>query len=145
MKKIISISHPNYLEFIFTGNLTYQNSIELIEMAFAECQNKNIKKALLDIHNAKRDLKEFDRYKIGIKASELFQRPYRLLVIERKKRINKFAENTAVNRGAEMLVTDDKEGGLAWLLSKKCNYNALPREGLENVIDFLREIRQETT
>ena len=58
---------------------------------------------------------EFDRFVSGLMVSELLPPPYKTAVVYRAEAINKFAENTARNRGASFYVCADKDEALAWL------------------------------
>jgi hypothetical protein len=56
------------------------------------------------------------RFYSGLKVAEVFKANYRVAVFLQKERINKFAENVAVNRGANFKVLDSKDEALDWLL-----------------------------
>jgi hypothetical protein len=110
------LKHEKYLEVIFTGERSFAALSDSIEQVYKECQKNNINKILVDISRAKGHWEEFDRFKIGEKISQLYKWHYKILTVEKENKINKFVENTAVNRGVNLLVTHDKKEGLDWLL-----------------------------
>lgn len=119
MKTLIeNICHKDFAEFTFTGERTYEAFGKLIEIGFTKCQKKNIINILLDVSGANGEWEEFDRFRVGEKISHYYQPPYKIAVIEKKERINKFVEDTAYNRGVSILVTDDRSAALNWLLSE---------------------------
>lgn len=108
--------HPEYLDVIFTGQRSSAALSNLIDEVYKECQKNNLKRILIDLSGAKGELKGFGRFEVGKKVSQVFNYLYKIVAIEKEERINKLAENTAVNRGANLLVTSDREKGLDWLM-----------------------------
>jgi hypothetical protein len=111
--------HRDYLEVSFFDESTFSNLNKLLDQIVKECKKKNHKKVMVDLLNVKGSLSEIDRFKIGEKIAQLFPIPYRMLAIVKEERINRFGENTAVNRGANLHVASNKKDGLDWLLEKK--------------------------
>ena len=118
-KKIKYIQHNEYLEVIFTGERSYEDLNDLMEEVHKKCEKTKIYKVLVDIVNAKGDWKEFDRFQVGRLASQFFGERFKILGVDKKEKINRFAENTAFNRGVNVFVTDDKKEGLDWLIKDK--------------------------
>ena len=110
------IKHDKYLEVIFTGERSYKDLNDLMEKVHSKCEETKIYKVLVDIVNAKGNWKEFDLFWIAKRASQLFTGKYKILGIGQKGKIDKFAEDAAVNRGVNVLLTHDKEANLPWLL-----------------------------
>ncbi len=71
---------------------------------------------LIDAREVQAPRRELDRFFMGEFVAELFGARYRLAILYLADRINKFAENTAVNRGANMLVTAEEDDAVEWLL-----------------------------
>ena len=111
------LKHAEYLEVIFTGKRSFAAFRDLMNNVHKECQKNNLKRILIDVSEAKGEWGAFTRFKVGEKVSEVFKYFYKILAIEKEEKINKFAENTAVNRGANLLVTSDRKKGLEWLLN----------------------------
>ena len=59
-----------------------------------------------------------DRFILGKYVAELFGPHYRIAILYAEQIIDKFGENTAVNRGANVLVTSDDAAALAWLVGR---------------------------
>jgi hypothetical protein len=111
------LKHAEYLEVIFTGERSFAAFRDLINNVHNECQKNNFKRVLIDVSEATGEWGAFTRYQVGEKVSEVFKYFYKILAIEKEEKINKFAENVAVNRGANLLVTADRKKGLEWLLN----------------------------
>ena len=71
---------------------------------------------LVDARRMPPPLSELDRHYAGVAVAEVLGGRFRVAVLFPGEQINKFAENTAVNRGAQMLVTADEAAAMAWLL-----------------------------
>lgn len=111
------IDYQGYSEAVYTGERVFEILSNIIEAGYYRCEKMNIYKILLNMCEAKGHWKELDRFLIGQKASNFFKPPYKILVLEIKEHINKFAENTAYIRGVNIFVTDNKKAGIDWLLS----------------------------
>jgi len=111
--------HREYLEVSFSGESTFSNLNELLDQIAKECEKKNHKKVMVGLLHVKGLLSEMDRFKIGEKIAQLFPIPYRMVSIVKEGKINRFGENTAVNRGANLFVVSNRKDGLDWLLEKK--------------------------
>jgi hypothetical protein len=112
------IRNKEFLEVIFTGERSFAAISHLIDIVYKQCQRNNLRRVLIDVSAAKGKWEDFDRFLAGERVSQVFGYHYKILAIDKEENINKFAENTAVNRGASFLVTPDKEKGLKWLLEK---------------------------
>ena len=110
------LKHTEYLEVVFTGQRSSVALSALIDEVYKQCQRNDFKRILIDLSGAKGELRETGRFEVGKKVSQVFNYLYKILAIEKEERINKLAENTAVNRGANLLVTSDRKKGLDWLL-----------------------------
>jgi hypothetical protein len=104
------------LEVIITGERSFSETIELLQPILGEYEKNNLYKILIDLSEANGEWREFERFQLGERASQIFRPPYRMLGIDNLEKINKFAENTGVNRGAVLFVTNDRTEGLSWLL-----------------------------
>jgi hypothetical protein len=59
---------------------------------------------------------EFDRYLAGKAIAEILGPPFKLAILYPAELINKFVEDTAVGRGADLLVSGDRREALQWLI-----------------------------
>ncbi len=73
-------------------------------------------RVLVDARGVDGPLREFDRFLIGEAVAELLRARFKVAFLYRAENINKFAENTAVNRGANVLIVADEAQALDWLL-----------------------------
>ncbi|MDY6880406.1 MAG: hypothetical protein V2J25_15875 [Desulfatiglans sp.] len=113
--EIIFRKENGHLEAILSGEATYINYSESMVKIHEESLVSSNKSILIDLTKTTGHYNEFDRFKLGEKIASLFGGDYKVVVIDRKERINKFGENTAVNRGALFMVTHDRKVGLDWL------------------------------
>jgi len=116
-EKFEFVDHGKYLEVIFTGERTYEEVVDLIKGSYVKCNETRHKKILVNMLGAKGPWLQIDRFKVGEQVAQLFRGTYRILVVEHEYIINKFAENTAANRGVNIVVTHEKEVYLDWLLA----------------------------
>jgi len=59
---------------------------------------------------------EIHRFMAGEAIAEILPYPFKTAVLCKPEMINKFAETTAVNRGAQLLICGDEGQALGWLL-----------------------------
>ncbi len=57
----------------------------------------------------------FDQYHVGIEIVKTWGPRIKAVVITKPGITNRMTENTAVNRGAKLMVTFDRETALKWL------------------------------
>ena len=60
---------------------------------------------------------EFDRYLVGLAISDLSRKGLKIAILYKPELINRFTENTAVNRGVNLHVFGDEAEALEWLLA----------------------------
>ncbi|MGK7885992.1 MAG: hypothetical protein AB4057_15385 [Crocosphaera sp.] len=78
---------------------------------------KSKKLILLDWFNVSLPEREFYRFLAGEDVANILHYDFKLAVLYPKNFINKFAENVAVNRGANVFVCSNKNEALEWLYS----------------------------
>ncbi len=96
-------------------------------------QLAGLTRILIDAHRVEPPRSGLHRFQMGELIAELFGARYRLAVLSPARVINKFAENTAVNRGAIILVTDDENEALGWLLRDLPEAKATAQKGVIHV------------
>jgi hypothetical protein len=79
------------------------------------CQKDNLNKVLIDINKMTGSPNIFDRYRVGVEIAKTWGPRIRAAVITKPGITNRMTENTAVNRGAKLMVTSDRETALKWL------------------------------
>ena len=108
--------YKTHLHVTYSGKRSFLEFSDLIDKIYEQCRKNQLQNILIDVSRATGDWDDFDRYKIGKKVSQLFESPYKIAAIEKLEKINKFAENTAVNRGTNLLVVSNSNEALKWLL-----------------------------
>lgn len=76
----------------------------------------NQRHILIDWRSVSPPKTEFYRYLIGERIAALLANPLKVVALCKDEKVNKFAENTAVNRGANFRVVATEWEALQWLL-----------------------------
>lgn len=105
------------LRFDCTGLIVFADMARLVE-AVAAASGGVRSLVIIDFRGVEGTFDNFARFRVGELAAEKL-RHCRILSLARPKQINKLAENTAVNRGAQVMTTSDEAEGLAWLRESK--------------------------
>jgi proteasome assembly chaperone (PAC2) family protein len=114
--KFSLVELTTHLRYTCAGIFSPEDFIKLIQTVKSQTQNGK-SKVLVNLILVNSDLGVLDRYSLGvIIAAELPSRS--IAVVAEKSMITKVAENTAVNRGADLFVTHDENEALTWLLSR---------------------------
>ena len=79
-------------------------------------ENTGYTRILVDAFDVSRPEKEFQRYVLGEDLADLFPVRFMIAILYKPELTNRFAENTAVNRGARVRVCDNETDALEWLL-----------------------------
>jgi len=79
------------------------------------CRDENLNKVLIDLRKAEGNPNIFDRYRMGIEIAKTWGTRLKVAIIGRPGVVNRMTENTAINRGAKLMVAFDEETALAWL------------------------------
>ena len=90
-------------------------SISTIHEVADHCRKENLNKVLIDIRKMEGSPSVFDRYQLAIESVKVWGSRIKVAVIARPGIVNRMAENTAVNRGAKLMVTFDVEAAMNWL------------------------------
>lgn len=90
-----------------------RRALTLIE---EQARQARLTRILIDARDVEPPRRELDRFFLGEYVAELFGARYRIAVVYQADRINKFAENTAVNRGANLLVAAEEDSAMKWLM-----------------------------
>lgn len=67
--------------------------------------HKHFTRAIIDIRSVKGDIPFMDRYDLAISIAKTLPYKYKLAVLAERPKITKFAENVAVNNGANFFVS----------------------------------------
>jgi len=106
-----------YITARVSGEWTEDNLKSGIDALAAEARRLGCSRALLDIRDLSRPKSGYDRFVVGEYIAQVWGPPLKLRVaaVAVPDMINKFTEDTAVNRGADFLVTDDMYEAIRWL------------------------------
>jgi hypothetical protein len=89
---------------------------ELIDLVNQRCRQLHYERVLLDMTAVPGEPEYSHRFEIGVYIAQVMPGRPRVAVLARPEGINKFGEDTAVNRGAVLLVTGDRNEAITWLL-----------------------------
>jgi len=87
----------------------------MIDMIRWETELNRLGAAFLDFRGVGGAIPDLDRFFAGERVALVLGGNVRLAVVGRAEMINKLGENTAVNRGARILVTSDESEAFAFL------------------------------
>lgn len=105
-----------FIEFVCSGETSLDGWIELLEIIKTQTLGKETrKKVLIDACGLTGKLEVLQKHMIGQYIAETL-RGIDIAIVAIREEINKVAENTAVNRGAAIYVTHDKNDAIAWLM-----------------------------
>lgn len=106
----------NYLSAVIDGEFDPTAVHEILIQIRDRAQQTGFNRILVDAFALSAPSTDFFRYLVGISVAELLPRPFKVAALYEAKLINKFAENTAVNRGANFQVCGNCDEALGWLL-----------------------------
>ena len=101
-----------------TGQWHYPDLITLVDDIAKECKQRGVRLVLIEAEETFGPIPEFERYQMGKYIAAVCQ-GISIVCILKPQYINKFGENTAVNRGADFMVTGDRMEAQNWLLMRK--------------------------
>lgn len=107
----------NYLEVKITGKWVMDNALKAIEAIRAEADMLNVKHILLDLQDMSYPDSEMTRFYSGMKIASEFNHTYKIAGYAQIEKINRFAENVAVNRGAKFRMFTCETDAVNWLLN----------------------------
>jgi hypothetical protein len=108
-----------YLRVVIHGRYPSATYPEILRSIHDEASKLGLARILVDGFSLSAPPSEMDRFSVGVSIAELFGRRYRIAILYPRELINKFAEDAAVNRGANLLVASEEGAALAWLLDEK--------------------------
>lgn len=113
------IEHPEFLEFIVTGQPTEQDWIDLMQMLVDTIDRLGIGHIFGDISRIEASVDTMVRYRIGVRTGEMFGAGVRIAILGPEEPPNNFWETVATNRGAVVKSGYNRDELLAWLLEGK--------------------------
>ncbi|MCO6431589.1 MAG: STAS/SEC14 domain-containing protein [Deltaproteobacteria bacterium] len=110
------VEDPDYFLIILRGDFDLQGITALLPELLERALRSRSCRVLVDAYKLSAPREEADRFRLGEKIAEAVRGRFKVAVLSRFEHINKFMEDTAVNRGATIFVTNDKDEALEWLL-----------------------------
>ena len=107
-----------YLLATVQGDYDPSAIIEALERLKEKTQQTKHSRIFIDAMNISPPKIEFYRFEVGVAFAERLPNSLQVALLSDPKWINKFMENTAVNRGANLRVFSDKAEALRWLLEE---------------------------
>lgn len=115
--KLVEIE--NYLEVNCSDSLNLQDCMKLVEdIRKYNSVHPEINKILIDLYKTVGNLSIIERHTLGKMIAE-GNKLLKTAVYYRKEEINKLLENTVVNRGGSIFVSDSRDLALKWLLNNE--------------------------
>lgn len=105
-----------YLLIKISGEWTEESMRGDIDAAHNAAVKCNVTKLLFDCRNLSNPKSEMLRFYAGKHLSHVLGYPYKIAAIVNKEMYNKFAENVAKNRGANVKVFFQEMPAVEWLL-----------------------------
>ena len=112
----VFFNRDGYLLAKITLPWTAQNAIQAFDEIKEEVSKQHYKFLLIDFTKWEKPDEEFTRYKTGVYFANIFHAPLKVAGYTKVSAINKFGENTAVNRGAQFRIFGDEQNAIQWLL-----------------------------
>ncbi|MBA2117962.1 hypothetical protein [Bremerella alba] len=113
--RIELIEHPDYLEFVCSGDHVPEDWEDLIKQAHVACQRTGKTRVLIEGMSLDSTLDNMTRYRVGLLVGELFGPEYRIAALMPQEHINYFWETVAHNRGSKVKTASDYAMLMDWL------------------------------
>jgi hypothetical protein len=103
------------VRFDVSGAWNLTDIFALIDRVRQEADAAGLAAVLVDLSAVPGPIPQMERFFAGERVAAVLRHRIRLAVVARAEYIDKFGENTAVNRGARMAVMLSEEHARAWL------------------------------
>ncbi len=114
----LTVAHEirgRFLRVVLGGVWQLEDVFATIETIRRETEWNRLGAALVDFRGVLGPIPDLERFFAGERVAIVLGSRVRLAVLARPEMINKLGEDTAVNRGARILVTPDEAEALAFL------------------------------
>jgi len=105
----------DYLHIRVRGEWKRQEIIAGIQNVAERAQGAGQTRILLDIREFSAPRNELDRFMAGEAIAKFFPSSMKIVAVRSEDLMDKFAENVAVNRGANFMVVSDFDEAVHWL------------------------------
>ena len=109
--------HPSYLEVVVTGSFSLGDSKGCIDEVYRLCGLHSLRKILIDGRDVPEEITVGARFSLADYLTAGSPQSIRIAMVAKPERIafSKTFENTANNRGAQVITTDTREAALVFL------------------------------
>lgn len=114
--RIDTTKHPGYLRFLLQGPYDLEDFEAAIPYMRDLLVTVDLARALIDLREVEGNMPDFDRFNLGVRIAEVWGSSLKLAGLAPAEKINRFLENTAVNRQARVKVFIREPEALEWLL-----------------------------
>jgi hypothetical protein len=111
-------NEKGYLLVLAPPPWTTENAKQVIEETKTEAIQRGYTRILFDLTKWSSPEFEIVRFFTGAHLAAVLEPPFRSAAFALPEFINKFGENTAVNRGAWFRIFPDKISAISWLMKK---------------------------
>jgi hypothetical protein len=109
--------YDRYVKITVTGEWELLEVLKLIGTVRAMCQSAQRSNVLVDMCGVEGDPSDPDRFWAGKQTALALGHEVKVAIVSRAERINKLAQNAAVDRGAHLIVVPTEQEAVVWLES----------------------------
>ena len=110
--------HPTHLYVKVSGQWTAKDMKQTIDQIRNEADRQGSNRLLFDMQELPRPASEMTRFWSGDYLAKVLPPPFKVAAFANSVDINKFGENTAVNRQAWFRIFNEEQPALRWLLDE---------------------------
>lgn len=114
--RISTSEHAGYLRFRVQGPYYFEDFRLAVTSMRDACAQTGTRCALIDLRDVDGNMPDFDRFQIGQHFAETWGGGIKAAGLAPAEKINRFLENTAVNRQARLQIFTEEKDALEWLL-----------------------------
>ncbi|MCP5146364.1 MAG: hypothetical protein H6978_16255 [Gammaproteobacteria bacterium] len=118
---IETYERDGYTLFVASGDRTLTSIGELVANVLRHGGERPRSYAIVDVRNLRGTLSFVERFEISRQMAEQWGHRVTAAIVYLPGLINKFGENTAVNRGARLVVVGTQDEAVAWITDKLLN------------------------
>ena len=113
------VNQGDHLWIEVSATYTFRTLILAIHEVAEHCQREKLNRVLIDLRSMHGNPNTFERYLLGLEIARTWGHQIRAAIVVRPEVSSRMAENTAVNRGAQIRVKSRLDEALEWLEIKK--------------------------
>ena len=106
-----------YLKIHLSGENPVPEIREILTTIKKLSEDNKRTKVLIDAMDLP-DMPDIEKFKLGKLGVQMFGSKIKVAMLRKPAHINKFTENTAVNRGGRLYIVSNEQDALSWLLNE---------------------------